>query len=279
MNKPRAQRPPQSAGRRIVLVLCAVLMGAGVAGICRARLDLGISLRLSELCAHGAHRPGRARRRPLCARSRAGPCAARRLCRGRHHHRGRRPAADESGGEQVAGAPILAVGNSFTYGDEVNDGQTWPAQLQLLTGRRVLNARRERLRLRPDRAARRAAGGEVQAGGDRRELHRRRHPAHRDAPAVERRQALLRDRRRQARPARRAGAAARRSRQHAQRSGNGRWATPTSFDFILRRLDLLHDWYGDHMRVQRAGHRRAPLLPADRAAGRAAEARAAPGSS
>src|SRR3979411_433104 len=42
-------------------------------------------------------------------------------------------------GEQTAGPPILAVGDSFTFGDEVNDGQTWPAQLQLLTGRRVLN--------------------------------------------------------------------------------------------------------------------------------------------
>lgn len=34
---------------------------------------------------------------------------------------------------------ILAVGNSFTYGDEVRDEETWPAQLQRLTGRRVLN--------------------------------------------------------------------------------------------------------------------------------------------
>lgn len=34
---------------------------------------------------------------------------------------------------------ILAVGNSFTYGDEVRDDETWPAQLQRLTGRRVLN--------------------------------------------------------------------------------------------------------------------------------------------
>ncbi len=34
---------------------------------------------------------------------------------------------------------ILAVGDSFTYGDEVRDEEAWPAQLQRLTGRRVLN--------------------------------------------------------------------------------------------------------------------------------------------
>ena len=35
--------------------------------------------------------------------------------------------------------PILTVGDSFTYGDEVRDQESWPAQLQRLTGRRVLN--------------------------------------------------------------------------------------------------------------------------------------------
>ena len=35
--------------------------------------------------------------------------------------------------------PILAVGDSFTYGDEVSDQETWPAQLQRLTGHPVLN--------------------------------------------------------------------------------------------------------------------------------------------
>lgn len=34
---------------------------------------------------------------------------------------------------------ILTVGDSFTYGDEVRDEESWPAQLQRLTGRRVLN--------------------------------------------------------------------------------------------------------------------------------------------
>ena len=37
-------------------------------------------------------------------------------------------------------APILAVGDSYTYGAEVADRATWPAHLQRLTGRPVLNA-------------------------------------------------------------------------------------------------------------------------------------------
>lgn len=35
--------------------------------------------------------------------------------------------------------PILAGGDSFTYGEDVGDLDAWPAQLQKLTGRRVLN--------------------------------------------------------------------------------------------------------------------------------------------
>src|SRR5476649_1787804 len=36
--------------------------------------------------------------------------------------------------------PILAVGGSYTLGDEVADDETLPAQLQALTGRRAINA-------------------------------------------------------------------------------------------------------------------------------------------
>ena len=36
-------------------------------------------------------------------------------------------------------APLLAVGDSFTFGDGVSDRETWPAQLQRLSGHRVLN--------------------------------------------------------------------------------------------------------------------------------------------
>jgi hypothetical protein len=35
--------------------------------------------------------------------------------------------------------PILAVGDSFTFGDGVSDWETWPAQLERLSGRRVIN--------------------------------------------------------------------------------------------------------------------------------------------
>jgi hypothetical protein len=38
------------------------------------------------------------------------------------------------------GEPILAVGDSYTFGDQVSDWQTWPAQLEQLSGRRVINA-------------------------------------------------------------------------------------------------------------------------------------------
>ncbi len=35
--------------------------------------------------------------------------------------------------------PLLAVGDSYTFGGEVGDGDTWPAHLERQRGRRVLN--------------------------------------------------------------------------------------------------------------------------------------------
>jgi hypothetical protein len=35
--------------------------------------------------------------------------------------------------------PILAVGDSYTFGDQVPDAETWPAQLEKLSGKRVIN--------------------------------------------------------------------------------------------------------------------------------------------
>ena len=43
-------------------------------------------------------------------------------------------------GVALAEPPILAVGGSYTLGDEVSDDETFPAQLQALTGRRTINA-------------------------------------------------------------------------------------------------------------------------------------------
>jgi hypothetical protein len=48
-----------------------------------------------------------------------------------------------NGGEEVSdrtGDPILAVGDSYTFGDQVSDWETWPAQLERFTGRKVINA-------------------------------------------------------------------------------------------------------------------------------------------
>lgn len=44
-----------------------------------------------------------------------------------------------NGGSAPAGRPILAVGDSFTFGDEVHDEETWPAVLERQLGHRVLN--------------------------------------------------------------------------------------------------------------------------------------------
>lgn len=41
--------------------------------------------------------------------------------------------------EQVPALRILAVGDSFTFGDQVSDGDTWPAYLQQVLDRPVLN--------------------------------------------------------------------------------------------------------------------------------------------
>jgi hypothetical protein len=45
----------------------------------------------------------------------------------------------ENGRARPSGTPILALGDSFTFGDEVGDADTWPAQLEAHLGRPVLN--------------------------------------------------------------------------------------------------------------------------------------------
>lgn len=62
-------------------------------------------------------------------------------------------------GLALAEPPILAVGDSYAYGDEVSDEETWAALLQALTHRRTVNAGvsgygLDQIVLRAERAAR-----------------------------------------------------------------------------------------------------------------------------
>ena len=54
----------------------------------------------------------------------------------RHGHR----LTPAPGGATLAEPPVLAVGDSYAHGDEVNDAETWVALLQPLIGRRTVNA-------------------------------------------------------------------------------------------------------------------------------------------
>ena len=42
--------------------------------------------------------------------------------------------------DEAAKPPVVALGDSYTYGDEVADGESWPAQLQKILRRPVVNA-------------------------------------------------------------------------------------------------------------------------------------------
>ena len=155
-------------------------------------------------------------------------------------------------GEQVAGAPILAVGDSFTFGDEVHDGQTWPAQLQLLTGRRVLNGGVsgygfDQIVLRAEQlaAAYKPAAIVVAFIADdiRRTEMRRLWSA--DKPYfVPKGDALALE-----------GVPVPSRADPRATLSMWQWTLGYSylFDFVLRRLDLLHDWFGDHVRAQTPG--------------------------
>jgi hypothetical protein len=170
----------------------------------------------------------------------------------------------------AAGPPILAVGDSFTFGDEVSDAETWPAQLQQITGRRVLNGGVsgygfDQIVLRAEQLA----AGEQLAQRD--NVAPRDGTAPRDKPSDIVVAFIADD--------------IRRTEMRRLWSADKPWfvivdgklelrgvpvpprADPKStlsfwqrtlgysylFDFILRRLDLLHDWFGDHVRVHAPG--------------------------
>jgi GDSL-like lipase/acylhydrolase family protein len=153
---------------------------------------------------------------------------------------------------------ILAVGDSYTYGDEVGDGETWPSHLQRLTGGRVINAGVSGYGL--DQSVLRA---EKVATGHGRPL---------SAIVV----SFIADDIRRTEMSRQWGA----NKPYFDIAPNGAddrlvlrnvpvpprpdpAATLTlwqrtfgrSFlvDFALRRLQLMHDWFGDHVRVHAEG--------------------------
>ncbi len=159
-------------------------------------------------------------------------------------------------GEQTADAPILAVGDSFTFGDEVKDGQTWPAQLKLLTGRHVLNGGVsgygfDQAVLRAEQLAGKYKPSAIVVGfiadDIRRTEMRRLWSA--DKPYFDLDSDPGSDKivlRNVPVPPR---ADPRTTLTFWQRTLGYSYL----FDFILRRLDLLHDWFGDHVRVHPAG--------------------------
>ena len=155
-------------------------------------------------------------------------------------------------GSALSEAPILAVGDSFTFGDEVTDGETWPAELERLMGKQVLNGGVsgygfDQIVLRAEQLAAKYKPAVIVvsfiADDIRRTEMRRLWSADKPWFVIEDGKLVLRG---QPVPPR---ADPRTTLTFWQ------WTLGYSFlfDFILRRLDLLHDWFGDHKRVHAPG--------------------------
>jgi hypothetical protein len=168
---------------------------------------------------------------------------------------GLRPTSPDKG-EDAPGVPILAVGDSYTYGEEVGDNETWPAHLQRLANHRVLNAGvsgygfdQTVLRAEQLASARRPSAIVVGFIPDdiRRTEMSRQWGAEKpyfdlQGPGPD-------------------GGLALRNVPVPPRPDPAKTLTIWQrllgrsylFDFVLRRLDLLYDWFGDHVRVHPPG--------------------------
>ncbi|MDP1837889.1 MAG: GDSL-type esterase/lipase family protein [Reyranella sp.] len=166
-----------------------------------------------------------------------------------------------------AAAPILAVGDSFTFGAEVGDLETWPALLQQITGRRVLNAGVsgygfDQIVLRAEALAPRYKPEAIVvafiADDIRRTEMRRLWSADKPYFDLDKSGDLDKE------------TPVLRNVPVPPRADPGTtlsfWQRTLGYsflvDFVLRRLDQLHEWYGDHLRVhpEGAGERIACLL-------------------
>jgi len=176
----------------------------------------------------------------------------------------------------AAGGVILAAGDSYTYGDEVADQQTWPAFLQRLIGRTVLNAGvagygLDQTVLRAERVAGKIHPATIVVGFIADDMHRnelkRLWGAEKPYFDIGNNQELvLRNVPVPPRPD------PNRTLTFLQRTLGYSYL----FDFILRRLNLLENWFGDHVRAlpEGEGVRVACLLT-----GRLAELKHASGAS
>lgn len=148
MGKPSSKvRPSLSRRRRVVFSLAALVVGIAIAmvgGELTLRLRHGALFDFEDLRAEPwGFPPGSFAEydtllgwvpRPRAEHTWRGGWSAR--C---DEQRLRRNGATGEEGAWLE-PPVLAVGDSSAFGDEVEDGESWPAQLEVRLGRRVLNA-------------------------------------------------------------------------------------------------------------------------------------------
>ncbi|MDP2332581.1 MAG: GDSL-type esterase/lipase family protein [Reyranella sp.] len=165
---------------------------------------------------------------------------------------GEPPASAAGTGGPILGGSILAVGDSFTFGEEVADDEAWPAQLQQLVGRRVLNAGVsgygfDQIVLRAETLAATFAPSAIIvafiADDIRRTEMRRLWGADKPYYDIEKETLTLRN----------VPVPPRAAPQATLNFWHRILGYSYLADFLMRRLDLLYDWYGDHLRVHPAG--------------------------